>query len=450
MKHFRIVRITAPVSPPIDSIYDDHPDLRSKPYQYQLETLLSKKIGFGNGISLGLRALDHDVHDIISDIQPLQFAWAKENNIAITREDDWISLISLEQIKSLKPEVVFCQNAMPWPPDVFKELKTLCPSIRLIVVFVGFPQLSYERFLHCDLFLGGFPLITRDAARSGINAHTMYQSFDRHILDTINDDRNRNSRSKEHEFIFTGIVNVNYRDRHYFFRRLLQETSFECWILETIENEGLKEIHEFTSLHVYKKFIKRILTNVIQRMNDEQILFLLTRMRNMAGGSFGRKVYSTISSLINPTGLSAEKKFEKLQLYPHVQVSLKEQFHDRIYPPVFGVDMYHLIQGSKITFNKHVGHAKGYVGNMRLFECTGVGTCLLTDTGVNMPDIFEADIEVVTYDSVEEAIEKAKYLLNHERERQKIALAGQKRTLKDHTAFNRAQQMDQLMGEILL
>ena len=451
MKNYRIVRITAiSMSEELDSMYEFDIELIKKPYKEQLEAIQAKKLKFGNGFTLALKSLNHDVHDILSDIQPLQFAWANENNVSVTEDDEWISLISLEQIKSLKPEVVFCQNAIPWSPDVFKKLKTTCPSIQLIVVYIGFPQLSYELYSHVDLFLGGVPFITEDAARLGINAHTMYQSFDSHILDTMNDDMIRNAKSTEHEFIFTGMVNVNYRARHHFLKRLLQETSLECWISETVENEGLKEIREFASQHAHKKFIKRILTNVFQRIDEGQIVLLLERIRNMAGGSFGRKLYSNISTLINPTGLSAEKEFEKLQLYPHIKLSLKEQFNGRVYPPVFGVDMYRLIQGSKITFNKHVYQAKEYVGNMRLFECTGVGTCLLTDTGVNMYDIFEADIEVVTYNSVEEAIEKSNYLLNHEEERKKIALAGQKRTLKDHTVFNRAQQMDQLMNEILI
>ena len=451
MKKYRIVRITAiSMLEELDSMYAFDTELIKKTYKEQLDAIQAKKLVFGNGFTLALKSLSHDVHDIISDIQPLQFAWANEKNMSVTEDEDWISLISLEQIKLLKPEVVFCHNEVPWPPDVFKELKTICPSIQLIVVYVGFPQVSYELYSHVDLFLGGVPFITENAARLGINAHTMYQSFDSHILDTINDDKKRNVRSTEHEFTFTGMVNANYRARYHFLKRLLQETPLECWILEKLENEGLKEVREFASLQTYKNFIKRILANMLQRMDEEQILFLLERIRNMARGSFGRKVYSSILALIHPTTLSAENKFKKLQLYPHVQVSLKEQFNGRVYPPVFGVDMYRLIQGSKLTFNKHVLHAKGYVGNMRLFECTGMGTCLLTDTGVNMPDIFEADIEVVTYNSVEEAIEKSNYLLNHEEERKKIALSGQKRTLKDHTAFNRAQQMDQLINEILI
>ena len=48
---------------------------------------------------------------------------------------------------------------------------------------------------------------------------------------------------------------------------------------------------------------------------------------------------------------------------------------------------------------------------MRLFEATGAGACLITDRKVNLPAMFEPDVEVVTYSSVEECSEKVRYLL---------------------------------------
>ena len=44
---------------------------------------------------------------------------------------------------------------------------------------------------------------------------------------------------------------------------------------------------------------------------------------------------------------------------------------------------------------------------------------------------------------MDEAVEKVTYLLDHEDERAEIARAGQKRTLMDHTIFNRCQLIDE-------
>ena len=80
---------------------------------------------------------------------------------------------------------------------------------------------------------------------------------------------------------------------------------------------------------------------------------------------------------------------------------------------------------------------------MRMFEVTGVGSCLLTDTGQNMEDLFEPDTEVLTYETFEEAVEKYQYVTENETEREKIAKCGQLRTLKDHTVYNRCQLIDE-------
>ena len=79
---------------------------------------------------------------------------------------------------------------------------------------------------------------------------------------------------------------------------------------------------------------------------------------------------------------------------------------------------------------------------MRLFEATGVGCCLLTDHKSDICSIFEPDVEIVTYSSAEEAISKAKYLIADPKSTQKIALAGQKRTLSGYTA---EKQVDHLV-----
>jgi spore maturation protein CgeB len=84
-----------------------------------------------------------------------------------------------------------------------------------------------------------------------------------------------------------------------------------------------------------------------------------------------------------------------------------------------------------------------------MFEATGVGTCLLTDWKEHIADLFEPDEEVVTYKSAEECIEKAKWLLENPAERERIAKAGQKRTLRDHTFENRVELFDAIIKKQL-
>jgi len=59
-----------------------------------------------------------------------------------------------------------------------------------------------------------------------------------------------------------------------------------------------------------------------------------------------------------------------------------------------------------------------------------------------MADFFEPDVEILTYRDQEECVEKVKYYLKHDDEREQIAQAGQKRTLRDHTYRMRMEKLN--------
>jgi hypothetical protein len=120
----------------------------------------------------------------------------------------------------------------------------------------------------------------------------------------------------------------------------------------------------------------------------------------------------------------------------------------RIRGKAWGLAMYRILRGSKITLNHH-GSIPPFANNMRLYEATGVGTLLITDWKENLAEMFEPEREVVTYRGVEECVEKIRYYLSHDSERQSIAAAGQRRTLQDHTYSTRMQELVAIAGRYL-
>jgi spore maturation protein CgeB len=128
---------------------------------------------------------------------------------------------------------------------------------------------------------------------------------------------------------------------------------------------------------------------------------------------------------------------------------LQQRYPKRFHESVFGLENFRVLGRSRLTFNCHIDCAENSAGNVRLFEATGMGTCLITDWKTNLPQLFEPDTEVVTYKSLEECVEKVNYLLEHEPERQRIAAAGQKRTLRDHTFEKRAAQLDEIVRRMM-
>ncbi len=119
----------------------------------------------------------------------------------------------------------------------------------------------------------------------------------------------------------------------------------------------------------------------------------------------------------------------------------KHPVQKRYQGEAWGLDMYQILQNSKITFNIHIDIANGFGVNMRMYEATGMGTLLLTD-GKGKNQLF-ADNEVVYYENLDDAIEKAHYYLHpkNENERLKIAQAGQKRTLENYNTKNIVKNM---------
>jgi hypothetical protein len=117
--------------------------------------------------------------------------------------------------------------------------------------------------------------------------------------------------------------------------------------------------------------------------------------------------------------------------------------------PAWGRQMYGVLARSKLTVNHHIDMAGRFANNMRVFEATGLGTCLITDAKENMPELFEPGQEVVTYGSEEECIDLVRYYLQHDAERERIAAAGQARCLRDHTYAKRCRGLVRVLETVL-
>ena len=98
----------------------------------------------------------------------------------------------------------------------------------------------------------------------------------------------------------------------------------------------------------------------------------------------------------------------------------------------WGLKMYDLLQRSVFTFNIHEELLKGYVGNMRMFEATGIGTMILNDNGTNLSQLFTPGKEIEVYNSIDEAIEKGTYYLAHPEKAIEIGKNGQQKTMNEY------------------
>ncbi len=140
--------------------------------------------------------------------------------------------------------------------------------------------------------------------------------------------------------------------------------------------------------------------------------------------------YEKHYSLISRKMLRSIRNGTFQDFYDHYRI------HKRNIGPLYGREMYQFLNDSDTVLNLH-GDRIQFAANVRLYEATGVGTCLLTDWKQNIADIFEPDKEILTFRSNEEASDKLAFLRKHESIRRTIAQNGQKRTLAEYSYRNR-------------
>lgn len=348
---------------------------------------------YGDSFGEGMQACGNSSQEIIPDFKPLQLMWAKENGIRYSN-NTWQTDIVLAQIAKYKPDIIYFQDIHALPREVKLTLKRKFPFIKLLILFRGFPNLSTDfaktEFSFADLIFVGSPILIEKLKSTSLpKPHLMYHYFDPRILEHINT-------KQIYDFTFlgtTGYAQNGHSQRYWSLIKLINKTKIELWA------------EEYT----------------------------------WATDNYNRKLDK--ASYLKSVNFEVDKAPE----YP-ISFLFPDKCHgsNNAVNENFGLKMYDNLAKSKITFNKHCNAAENEADNMRLFQATGLGTCLLTENSKNIKDLFNED-EIITYNSIDECVEKVNYYLNNDNERNNITKKGQLRTLKDHTCYVRCGQMHDII-----
>ena len=406
-------------------------------YESRLRRFLDFKVVYFNGFAREMEALGNQAQEVISDCHHLQKRWAIENGVKFMNLDQhWQTDILLSQIETSRPDVLYLQmGPYALPVAVRRKLKVLFPFIKLVLVsqaVMGF-WADYEDI---DALFAGSPALHIAAREHGVHSRLVYHCFD---PDVVADRQNGTGegRGDPRDLTFTGYSGWNegsaYVSRYWILARLMRDMGLQAWLLER-EDRGW---HSF-----------------LTQSKSGRVRDLLMGLCVRGGGLLFRRADTSMKDELWDARLAlAERKRIRADWDRAVEgdprVPLGHLFPGNCHPPLFGLDMYGLLSSSRISLNVHGDVKRGTVDNIRMFDATGVGSCLLTDTGSNMHELFEPDSEVVTYESIEECVEKAAYLLEHESECREIAARGQARTLKDHTIRQRVEQIDEEIKRLL-
>lgn len=404
---YRIVKITTYYKDFLSYYYKRFPEIGCQSFDQQHAHLMQQRFAWSDAYALAFESFSNEAFEIVANAIPLQNQWCKENECNSSDNNS----ILIAQLKQIKPHVIWLQDSYSFNGEFISRLKELVPSIKIAIGNCCSPisPKYYADFKAFDFITVCAPYFKQLLEKKGLpECLVVPHAFDKRILEKIP------TNEKQHDFLFSGSIIL---DQHFHEERI---QLLENLVKAGIDINLLVNLNQNASKHLFLK----------------QVAYVVSKTLNKIG-------LSTIINVIKPLN-----KVNRLEFMPGAS-RVSEALSQQIKSPVFGVDMFREMALSKIAFNIHGDIAANFAANMRMYEATGAGSCLLTDWKPDINDYFKDGEEVISYRSLDEATEKVKWLLSHPVEMNKISKAGQKRTLQSHTFENRAEIIDRKIKALL-
>jgi spore maturation protein CgeB len=401
--NYRFVKVTSFYTDFLAYYYSSNTGIEKQTYAVQYRHLMNQKNAWSDYFQVHLTNLGVEAFEIIHNAVPLQMAWARENGIPFSGQ------FLTRQLKVIQPEVVLFQDPLSFPGDFYINLRKEVPSIKIIAGHScsPFTKEHLKIFALFNFMLTCSPGFQAIFNQHNIKSYLFYHGFESSLAQLVTIDNTY----PETELLFIGS--------------LVQGSEFH--------EDRIKLMEALISHGIDLKIYSKISLDSPLTIGMKQIGFGLSQLLKKMG--------------LNDLSLKTPylKKIAKLNEMPrNINYSnpLIESVNSK---PLFGIEMLKAMSKAKIGWNIHAGIAGDYAVNMRMFEVTGTGAMLVTDSKKNLSELFEPGKEVVTYNSPEECIEKIKYYIEHSEEREIIAKAGQDRTLRDHSLKSRVDLLHELI-----
>ncbi|MBN1405244.1 MAG: glycosyltransferase family 1 protein [Candidatus Omnitrophica bacterium] len=364
----------------LDNFYKKYPSVRSLPFEEQRERMLSDHYFWDADLSIYMKRQGIRTEYIIANAEFLQKKWAEENNFTLYSKADWCNEVAIEQIKRFRPDIL-------WVSSIFEFfggfLKTVSPYYKKAVTWISCPIPENLDFFGISTLITSQPHIFKGKWHLFKDVIVTKPGFSADILKEIG------AVKKKYDIVFVGSLSLFFQSR--------RAVTLAYLIENGINLDMFISLYEQPFQAKYNK-LREAAAHII-RYHD------------------WRKGKNTLREAFLETDYHRNVK----------------RIWRRRKGAVFGLDMYRTLAASRLALNIHGDISSNYAGNARMFEATGVGACLLTENAENITELFTPGEEIITYNTKEELLDIIKAMLRQQDKIEKIAQAGQKRTLKDHT-----------------
>ncbi|GFO55613.1 hypothetical protein GMSM_26200 [Geomonas sp. Red276] len=399
----KIVRITSLGPSYLRQFYAARPQLAGACFASQKEALDRDGYGGADFWTHALEPFGYQGLDIYLDAEPLQRAWAAENCFPDPQRAGLAEIV-IEQVRRFQPEVLWYDHD---DERILAAIKEQVPSLRLALGWTGSAIPNSQHWRHLDLVLSCAQESVDILRRAGVPATQLHHAFDPRINDRLAPGE------KRYDLTFIG--------------QLIRTSQFHLK-----REELLLELAKVTGITIFSSSARLGAVNDAKAQLSVWIYHAFNLMKRMGVDP------KRLASLPQVGWIANERETPPAFLvHPGLKPFLRRE--------VYGMEMFQVQAASKISLNIHADSSPRFASNMRLFEITGVGGCMVADWKENFAELFEPDREVVLYRSPQECIEKVRWLCEHPAERERIAAAGQKRTLASHTFAHRAPELDRII-----
>jgi spore maturation protein CgeB len=403
----KLVHVATLDSGYLAQLYERVPSLASSSFTQQLAALADDCFAQNNAWNATLGSYGYEVSSLYTNAEPLQRAWASENGVPWTA--DWRHSILSCQISQLQPDIIYFDDERTFRPAFFDHLRDICHRPVLVAGWTASPHRDEDAVKAWDVVVSCAKAVVEEFAILGCAAFHLPHAFNRNVLQKVHPPEERRQC-----VVFSGSLSLtrksgpmSHRDREL--------------MLEALQSEVPLEIYT----PAYQMSAVSDFAETLARCGAYVAMQALARMRVSYAR---RRDLPFIGRAASWTEMPSRR--------------FNATLHRLMKPPVYGIAMYELLCSTAVALNQSPGTN---ADNMRLFEVTGIGSCLLNDFKPNLAEYFELDREIVVYRGSEECVEKAKWLLRNPKRREEIAKAGQARTLRDHTFQNRAAALAEIL-----
>jgi spore maturation protein CgeB len=380
-------------------LYSHHPGLEKQPYDEQMRVRNESLFGTVDFYSSNLRNLGLEAYDIYINNEFMQKAWAREHGLKVKKNSKL-----RQQYTNIFQRGISIAGKTP--------LRRLRPLVRPLIKSLGI----HESWWLYDILAAQIKYFKPDILLN-------------EAMDNISS-----------QFLREMKPHIRFLMGQHAATKLSEENDYRSYdlvlssfppTLDWFRHKGIPA--EMNRLGFEPK--------VLSYLKPDDRTFGVTFI-----GSFFAGIHSSRAVLLE----SLCDRIEEIRIWGTSidRLSLTSPIRRSYMGQAWGREMYQILRKSKITLNHH-GVIAPYANNMRLYEATGVGTLLITDWKENLHEMFEPGKEVVVYKSPEECLELIQYYLGHNKERETIAQAGQERTLKEHTYYQRMQELVAIVRKYL-